>query len=125
MIVNRTKKKTLAESLELADSLWKQTKGLMFRPALQKGSGLLMDFGKEKKAGIWMFGMRFPLDIIYIDKKGRAVDIKEQARPLTLNPRTWKVYHPKTPARYVLEVPAGTVKETGTAVSDTLSIQGL
>lgn len=91
-------------NLELAESLWSQTKGLMFRESLPKNHALLMDFGKPRKPGIWMLFMRFPIDILFLDEKLNLVDRKKNARPLGLDPRTWKVYHPKRKARYVLEV---------------------
>lgn len=112
MIVNKASKKTLVRKVELADSLWKQTRGLMFRKSLPKGSGLLMDFKSERKVGIWMLFMRFPIDLIYINSEKKVVDIKGNVKPVSLNPLTWRVYYPKKPARYVLEVPAGTAGKT-------------
>lgn len=119
-MIKNEKGKVLARKVELADSIWKKTKGLMFRGSLPKGSGLLMDFGSEQRPGIWMFCMRFPIDLVYIDSSNRVVDIKEDFRPMTLNPLTWKVHYPKKPARYVLELPAGAARLTGTKLNSKL-----
>ena len=119
-ITNKTKNRVLANA-EVASSIWSKTRGLMFRKSLPRGSGLLMDFKGEARPGIWMLFMRFPIDLVFIDKKTRVVDIKENIRPLTFSPRTWRVYYPKRPARYVLEIPAGTVKRTGTGIGHRLS----
>ncbi len=52
----------------------------------------------------WMFGMRFPLKIIFFDKNKKIID-EFKAEPITLNPSTWKLYAPSRPAKYVLEIP--------------------
>ncbi len=117
-IINRSRKKVLAEKAELADSLWKKTKGLMFRA---QPTPLMMPFGRDGKHSIWMPFMRFPIDIIFIDSNKRVVDVKENCRPLRfLNPFTWKLFWPKKSARYVLETKAGLVESTGTEPGDVL-----
>jgi len=120
MIKNVTKKKILVKNLETATSSWKKTKGLMFRKALESETGLLMVFKNERKHEIWMLGMRFPIDIVFIDKDKRIVDIRHSVKPLGKNPRTWRIYRPSKPCRYVLEVNSGLVKRTGTGIGDFL-----
>ena len=44
-------------------------------------------------------------------------------QPIGLNPKTWKVYYPDTPAKYVLELSQGTVKQTGTELGDILDFR--
>ena len=93
------------KTLEHADSLWKQTKGLMFRKEFPKGHGMLFTFSHESKQGIWMMFMRFPIDIYFLDKNYKVVDIVRRAEPINpLKPSTWRIYSPKKPAKYVLEV---------------------
>jgi uncharacterized membrane protein (UPF0127 family) len=117
-ITNHSKGKVLAERAELAESFWKKAKGLMF---IAEPKPLLMDFGSDGRPGIWMPFMRFPIDIVYIGRDMKVVDIKENCRPLRLlNPLTWKVFYPKEKARYVLELEAGLVRSTGTEVGDVL-----
>lgn len=119
-IRNLTKKKILVKKIELADSVGKKTKGLMFRDSLAKDAGLLMTFDAERKHEIWMFCMRFPIDIIFIDSDKRIVDIKHAARPMGKNPMTWRIYRPMKPCKYVLEISAGLAKETQTETGDVL-----
>jgi hypothetical protein len=120
MIKNITKKKILVKNFETADSFGKRTKGLMFRNNLPLNSGLLMIFKKEGEHGIWMLGMRFPIDLVFIDCKKRIVDIKHSVKPLGKNPNTWKVYKPSKPCKYVLEVNSGLMQKTKTEVGDFL-----
>lgn len=99
--------KTILENIEVAESIWKKTKGLMFRKELPKNSGMLFVFNGGNKPGFWMFGMRFPIDIIYLDKGMKVVDIKHNVRPMGISPKSWRVYYPEKPVRYVLETCAG------------------
>ena len=99
MIKNITKEKILVKNLETADSIGKKTKGLMFRKNLARDSGLIMVFRHERKHEIWMLGMRFPIDIVFIDKDKRVVDIKHSVKPIGKNPKTWAAPRPNvTPA---------------------------
>lgn len=92
--------------VEVADTWWKRAKGLMFREKLPPMHGLLIEFPEPGKWGIWMLFMRFPLDLIFLDEKMQVVDAKANIPPVSLNPRTWKIYKPRKPAKYVLEISA-------------------
>jgi uncharacterized membrane protein (UPF0127 family) len=93
----------------------RQSLGLMFRKRLGKNRGMLFDFPIEFYHGIWMFGMRFPIDIIWIDKKMRVVDIVENAKPCLLFCRT---YYPRKMAKYVLEVNSGFARKNKIKIDD-------
>ncbi len=123
VIKNATRDTIIAKSVELADSFWKKAKGLMFRNELEKESGLLMVFKDEDFVGIWMMFMKFPIDLIYLDSKKHVVGLFENIKPIGLNPKTWRVYYPEDPARYVLELRSGTVKKTGTKMGDILNFR--
>ncbi|UCC91226.1 MAG: DUF192 domain-containing protein [Candidatus Aenigmatarchaeota archaeon] len=123
MIKNLTKDKILVKRFETADSVGKKTKGLMFRKELAPDSGLLMVFNYDRKHEIWMFGMRFAIDVVFIDKRKRIVDIKHSVKPMGKNPRSWKIYRPKEPCRYVLEVNPGLIEKTKTEIGDVLDFE--
>lgn len=120
MIMNETKGTVLAREVEIADSARKKARGLMFRDSLPEDYVLLMKFSREGDHKIWMFGMRFPLDLIFLDSDKRVVGIHENVRPLSINPKTWKTYCSEKHARYVLEARLGTVKKTKTEPGDVL-----
>jgi uncharacterized membrane protein (UPF0127 family) len=51
--------------------------------------------------------MRFPIDIHFLDREGNAVEVARNARPLRLlRPSSWRIYRPKKPCRYVVEIAA-------------------
>lgn len=119
-IFNITRKTALVEKVEIAASSWQKTKGLMFRERLEKNHGLLMDFESERKPGIWMPFMRFPLDLVFISADKKVVDVKENVRPISLDFKTWRIYMPKEKCRWVLEINAGRAKEIGAKTGDAL-----
>jgi uncharacterized membrane protein (UPF0127 family) len=119
-ILNATRKTVLAEYVEVAKTPLSKTKGLMFRASLKEGEGLLMEFSGETKPSIWMPFMRFPLDLVFISAGKKVVDVKQNVRPLSRNPGTWKIYLPKEKCRWVLEVNAGKTSETKTSTGDVL-----
>ncbi|MFH1786908.1 MAG: DUF192 domain-containing protein [archaeon] len=89
--------------VEVKKTLRERTLGLSRRGSLADDAGILMDFGYSRRHGIWMWKMLFPLDIVFVDEKRRVVTV-QSARPITSDPKTWKVYYPKTAVRYVLEL---------------------
>lgn len=86
---------------EVAKTPWKQMVGLSFS---RRRRNMLFLFPFERSWEFWMFGMSYGLKIIFIDSKKCIIDIQE-AVPMSLNPKTWKVYVPKKKCKYVLEVP--------------------
>ncbi len=106
---------------EVADTLPKQIKGLMFRKSLGENAGMLFPFGYDGFHGIWMANMSFPLDIIWINSEGRIVDIVKDAPPCGIICST--VYRPSETARYVLEVNAGFADGHGIKIGNIVNFQ--
>ncbi|MCK4967866.1 MAG: DUF192 domain-containing protein [Candidatus Aenigmarchaeota archaeon] len=104
--------------VEIADTASKLTKGLMFK----KEGRMLLSFHFPARHGIWMFCMKFPLDLIFIDKNNCIINIVENAKPMTLNPKTWKLYYPKKRCKHVLEAETGFAKKMGYKPGDVIEI---
>jgi len=81
-------------------------KGLAGTNQLSPGEALLMVFDYESDWGIWMKDMKFPIDIIWLDETKKVVHIVKNASPEYSTNKTFK---PNKPAKYVIELPAGTV----------------
>ncbi len=107
------------ENVDVASGLLDKVLGLMFR----NPGRLLMKFSREGRYSIWMPFMRFSLDLVFIDKSKRIVDIKKNVKPISLNPKTWKVYFPKRKCLFVLEVEGGLTKKLNLKVEDMLVFQ--
>ena len=105
--------------VEIADDNEERSKGLMLREKLDENSGMFfvhrkskifecaqkcksfLTFEKEQEQIFWMKNTLIPLDIIFIDKNFKIIDIKN-AVPCKENPCV--LYKSSKPAMYVLEV---------------------
>lgn len=109
-ILNRTRGTLLGSRIELADAWWSRLRGYLGRRRPRMGEGLLL----VPCNAVHTFGMRFDLDVIFLDETGGVLEVVQEMAPWSRSPRV-------PGARYVLEVPAGTVGATGTTVGDTCS----
>ncbi|MFC1685890.1 DUF192 domain-containing protein [Nanoarchaeota archaeon] len=101
--------------VELAKNFLQQAKGLMFKKKLDENKGMLFVFNKERKRSFWMINTTIPLDLIFIDKDSKIVDIIKNTTPLSIN-----LYSSPNPAKYVLEVNSNTADKIGIKVGDSV-----
>ena len=110
---NETRGATLADSLEIATSLWGRFAGLMGRRSLASGHGLWL----SGTNGIHMFFMRFPIDAVFLAKA--ATDGSRSVLAAKRNVRPWTGIVPLVRgADGVLELPVGSIDQTGTTAGD-------
>lgn len=107
--------KDVCVQVEIADTDSQRQRGLMFREGLSDNQGMLFIFEKEEKHNFWMKNMQFPLDIIWIDKDNKIVDIKTNVSPCK---DYCESLIPQSEAMYVLEVSAGFVEKQTIIVGD-------
>ena len=82
-------------------------RGLGGVDSIPMNEGMLFVFPKEGGQHIWMKDMKITLDIVWINADKRVVHIERNVRPDSY-PR---VYSSPVPAKYVLEVAAGTAAD--------------
>jgi len=99
MLIRNTTRNVEFEVL-IANNFLSQIRGLMF----SKPKDIFFKFNVKQKFNFWMFGVSYPIDIAFIDEMGEVFQI-EKAKPMTLHPKTWRIYKAKKPCRYVLETP--------------------
>jgi uncharacterized protein len=97
----------LGDRIAVADRWWPRFRGLLGRPGLEPGEGLLL----EPCRAVHMLGMRFPLDVAFLDREGTVV----AAYP-NLSPGARTGWH--RGAMRALELPAGTLAASGTREGD-------
>ncbi|MEM1943247.1 MAG: DUF192 domain-containing protein [Candidatus Caldarchaeum sp.] len=107
--------------VELADTAEKRAQGLSDRDRLEEGWGMLFVFEQPGIYSFWMYRMRFPLDIIWVDAEGRVVYVVEKAPPCQAN-EPCQSYTPPAEALYVLEVRAGFVEENRIGVGSSVVV---
>ena len=69
-------------SVELADTPKEHARGLMNRPSLPSGSGMLFLYDRPQRVVFWMENTLIPLDMIFMSADGIVRRIHENAIPL-------------------------------------------
>ncbi len=108
---NVTRDQWLVTDLEVAGTVFKRMLGLMGRPRLSVEQGLWI----KPCNSIHTFGMRFPIDVVFLNEEGRVVKVISEINPC-------RVVLPVTSAVSVLELPPGTIARTQTDVGDVISV---
>lgn len=88
-------------------------RGMQFREELPEDRGLLFYHAKPGHYPYWMYQVKVPLDIIWIDSRKRIVQVVHQAPPCPGPQEKCPVYGGGYEAQYVLEVRAGVAKANG------------
>lgn len=104
--------KTIAKEYSVAENIFSKGFGLMFRTKVNKP--LIFPFKEEKIISLHMLFVFTSIDILYIDKNKKIVEIKENFKPFTF-------YTPKNKSKYVIELAQGTVKNNSIKVGQVVS----
>jgi uncharacterized protein len=100
-------------TVELAETPAQLEQGLMFRTSLAPDAGMLFDFKRATMATMWMRNTLIPLDMLFVDAKGKIVNIEERAVP-----ESDAVISAAAPVRAVIELNGGTAARLGIAPGD-------
>jgi uncharacterized membrane protein (UPF0127 family) len=101
----------IAESAGIASNSRERRTGLLKHTCLPEGEGLFI----APCEAIHTFGMKFPIDVLFLDRHRRIVKVRERI------PRG-RISLCMT-ADSVLELPAGTAARTGCAKGDQLQFE--
>jgi uncharacterized membrane protein (UPF0127 family) len=94
----------------VADSPVTRLRGLLGRDGLEQGEGLLL----RPASSIHTFFMRFPIDVVFLDRALVVVGIADGVDP-------WRAASQRG-AKAVLELPAGESSRRGLTVGDQLTL---
>jgi uncharacterized protein len=109
-VTNVTRGTVLATRLEAAHTGPARRKGLLGRDGLAAGEGLWI----APCESVHTFFMRFPIDLVYMDRKLQIKKTRSAVGPWRLS-TCFSAYS-------ILELPAGTIRTTQTERGDTLEI---
>ena len=107
--VNRTRGTLVGHSIRIAETGLTRIVGLLGERELLPGDGLLI----LSSQGVHTWGMRFPIDIVILDDDWNVLAVRRNMRPFRIGRLYWK-------AAAVLELSAGAVDTSCTAVGDTI-----
>ncbi|MBS3818600.1 DUF192 domain-containing protein [bacterium] len=94
---------------ELAVTERQRVRGLMFREGIKENQGMLFVMEEEGPHGFWMKNMKFSIDILWLNEHKRIVHLESQVPPCKSPP--CPTYQSEIPAKYVLELKAGSVEK--------------
>jgi uncharacterized membrane protein (UPF0127 family) len=116
--INRTRGTILCERLEKAATSLERSRGLLGRKSLEPGAGMLFIAGRLTPfLCMHMFFMRFPIDIVFLDRDGKVLKINHRLRP-------WRVSSLVFGAHQALELVAGSAAQSGTQPGDQIVLEG-
>jgi uncharacterized membrane protein (UPF0127 family) len=113
VMITRADGKTITLDIEMAVSDEAEEKGLMFRTSMPENSGMLFTFEHEDIRAFWMKNTLIPLDMVFIQKDGKIVNIHDNAVPKDLTP-----IYSSGPANAVLEINGGRAAQLGLKPGD-------
>jgi uncharacterized membrane protein (UPF0127 family) len=119
-VVFLTDDSNITVNVEVADTAIKHQIGLMNRTHLPYKSGMLFVFSDERPRTFWMKNTPMPLDMIFIGRDMRVVNITKNAQPCKTI--TCELYSSGVPAQYVVEVNAGFADKEGIKVGDSVKV---
>lgn len=110
-ITNLSQRTLLASQAVLASTTIQRMQGLLGRKSLPSGEALII----ANCQSIHMMFMKFPIDVIFIDKKGKVIGLCSNIQPFCFSPIFFKAYQ-------AIELPSGTILQSKTALGDLLQI---
>jgi len=110
-VENVTKGVVVVDEGRVANNVWTRFVGLIGTRHLASGSGLAI----VPCRGVHCLFMSIPIDVLYVSRDDRVVGMDPNLKP-------WRFGSFYRGVHYVLELPAGTIANTGTGVGDQLRI---
>ena len=111
---NQTRQLYLATNLAVAATHWSRLRGLLGASEgdFRNGCGLWI----RPCRGVHTLAMRFPIDVVYLDRAGTVVHLEHNLQP-------WRFSPVRMQAASVLELPSHTLARTETALGDRIEIR--
>ncbi len=106
-ILNQTQNTILADNAVIADTFASRSVGLLRHTSLPQGEGLVL----TQCQSIHMFFMKFPIDVIFVDRNKNVVGLVRGIKPFRMSPYFWR-------SDCAIELPAGQIDRTKTALGD-------
>lgn len=111
-IINTKNNEIIGNEIIYANTPYRRFIGLMGKKEINDGQGVFL----TPCNSIHMMFMKFPIDLIFVDRKNKIIHMTENIQP-------WKISRIVFMAQSVLELPVGTISKTMSEVGDILSIE--
>ncbi|NLW90415.1 MAG: DUF192 domain-containing protein [Syntrophomonadaceae bacterium] len=111
IIINLDTGFTLADTAVRAASFFKRLHGLLGKKGMLQGEALVL----TPCSAVHCIGMRFVIDVVFLDRSGRVVHTIESMKPGSIGPVIKNAY-------CAIELPEGQIERSKTKLGDTLRI---
>ena len=99
---------TVIIGCQVADTIEERETGLMYVSSLPEHEGMLFDLGESRNVTLWMKNVEIPLDMIFVDKDMRIINIEEASVELPDTPDSELTrYYSGQPVLYIIETNMG------------------
>lgn len=88
-------------------------RGMMYRDSLAPDRGMLFLHGEPGRYSYWMYQVKIPLDLIWLDADKRIVEMSPNTPPCRSKASQCPQYGGNQEALYVLELAAGSIEKHG------------
>ena len=112
MLYNHTRKGRIVSKVRHCRNSGEKARGLMFSLPI-RDECLVFHFNPPKKIDLHMMFVFYPIDVIFLDKGRKVVEMKENFLPFTLHISRKK-------ANYVVELPNGAINAKEIRLGDRL-----
>ena len=102
-ILDQTRGSVVARKVRVANRFFERLRGLIGRPRLQPGEAFWLPFCQ----GVHTFGMKYPIDVVFLNKENRVVKLVQALQPNSFSPVVFQ-------SASVLELPEGTLWKSKT-----------
>ena len=110
-VTNQTRGPLIGDHVNIASTSLTRMVGLLGQHGLDTGGGLWI----KPSSGVHTIGMKFPIDVIGLDKHNRVIKLWKRLVPYRLTTVHWNM-------KSVLELPAGRIDECQVQLGDTLQM---
>ncbi|CAN5199841.1 hypothetical protein BH09PAT1_BH09PAT1_7920 [soil metagenome] len=109
-------------TLDVADNEKSRETGLSGRSSLADNKGMLFLFDEPGIPTFWMKGMKFPIDIIFLNTDKVVTIFKNVPAPATTTETPNTYYQPTYPSNKVIELKAGAADKYNIHEGDTIKL---
>jgi uncharacterized membrane protein (UPF0127 family) len=110
-IINLRNNNILAVNVFYAYGFLERMRGLLGRKEIEPGGALVI----SPCNSVHTFFMRFPIDVIFVDKDNRVLQAIPCLKPFRFSPLHFK-------SKLVIELPCGVISATSTSPGDIIAI---
>lgn len=106
-----------AVKLEYANTSPQRELGLSGRANMPSGTGMLFVFDNPARQCMWMKGMKFNLDMLWLDENNKAIKVIKN-----ISPDTYPESFCADNTKYVVELNSGMAEKLGFGVGDLIQL---